>query len=138
MRMFAPTWLALGLAVASGPACSRRGDAPAPAPEVPAVSVDELDHLLASHQCVAVDTNGDVTRRRMGVIPGAVLLRDMDAVDQLPADRTTGLVFYCANRACRASHEAAEHALAAGYTHVRELPDGIAAWVRAGKQTTSI
>lgn len=120
--------------------CSRRSDAPerVASAAVPAVSVDELDRMLASHQCVAVDANGDATRRRMGVIPGAVLLRDMDAIDQLPADKAIGLVFYCANSACRASHEAAEKALAAGYTHVRELPDGIAGWVKAGKQTASL
>jgi len=74
----------------------------------------------------------------MGIIPGAVLLRDMDAVDQLPADKSAGLVFYCANTACGASHEAAERALTAGYQHVQVLPDGIAGWVKAGKQTTSI
>lgn len=131
----------LGLGVAAG--CSRRADAPehrsaARVSPVSPVSVDELDRLLASHQCLAVDANGDATRRQMGVIPGAVLLRDPDAVDQLPADRATGLVFYCTNSACRASHEAAEKALAAGYTHVRVMPDGIAGWVKAGKSTTSI
>jgi rhodanese-related sulfurtransferase len=94
--------------------------------------------MLAHHECQAVDANGDATRRRMGVIPGAVLLRDLDAIDQLPADRTTGLVFYCANAACGASHEAADKARTAGYTHVRVLPDGIAGWVKAGKQTASI
>lgn len=105
---------------------------------VPAVSVAELDRMLADHQCQAVDANGDVTRRRMGVIPGAVLLRDLDAVDQLPADKTRHLVFYCANAACTASHEAAERALTAGYRHVHVLPDGIAGWVKAGKATSSI
>jgi rhodanese-related sulfurtransferase len=138
--------LGVGLLVsvvsALGPAgCSRRADAPeqrpAAAVAVSPVSVDELDHLLASHQCVAVDANGDTTRRRMGVIPGAVLLRDTDAVDQLPADRSTGLVFYCTNSACRASHDAAEKAIAAGYTHVRVLPDGIAGWAKAGKPTAA-
>jgi rhodanese-related sulfurtransferase len=133
--------LALGLGMAAG--CSRRAEGPdqhaaaAVAPVSP-ISVDELDRLLASHQGVAVDANGDSTRRQMGVIPGAVLLRDLDAVDQLPADRSTGLVFYCTNSACRASHEAAEKALAAGYTHVRVMPDGIAGWVKAGKPTTAI
>jgi rhodanese-related sulfurtransferase len=73
----------------------------------------------------------------MGVIPGAVLLRDLDAIDQLPPDKATGLVFYCTNSACRASHEAAEKAIAAGYTHVRVLPDGIAGWVKAGKRTAA-
>lgn len=104
---------------------------------VSSVSVDELDHLLANHQCTAVDANGDSTRRQMGVIPGAVLLRDLDAIDQLPRDKATGLVFYCANSACRASHEAAEKAIAAGYRHVRVLPDGIAGWVKAGKRTAA-
>jgi len=144
MRALARSLLGLGLSVSAlgATACSRRADAPeqrpaATATPVSPVSVDELDHLLASHQCVAVDANGDTTRHRMGVIPGAVLLRDTGAVDQLPADKTTGLVFYCTNSACRASHEAAENALAAGYAHVRVLPDGIAGWVKAGKPTAA-
>lgn len=102
------------------------------------VSVAELDRMLAEHACQPVDANGDATRRRMGVIPGAVLLRDMDAIDQLPADKDRSLVFYCANTACGASHAAAERAITAGYTHVQVLPDGIAGWVKAGKQTASI
>jgi rhodanese-related sulfurtransferase len=141
MRALARSLLGLGLLVSAGSACSRRADAPEQRPAatvaVAPVSVDELDHLLASHQCVAVDANGDSTRRRMGVIPGAVLLRDTGAVDQLPADKATGLVFYCTNSACGASHEAAEMAIAAGYRHVRVMPDGIAGWVKAGKPTAA-
>jgi rhodanese-related sulfurtransferase len=105
---------------------------------VATVSVDQLDRMLANHECQPVDANGDTTRKRMGVIPGAVLLRDMDAVDQLPADKARPLVFYCANPACGASHEAAEKAITAGYLHVQVLPDGIAGWVKAGKKTASI
>jgi rhodanese-related sulfurtransferase len=141
MRALARSLLGLGLALCAAAGCSRRADAPEQQPAVAVavapVSVDELDHLLASHQCVAVDANGDSTRRQMGVIPGAVLLRDLDAIDQLPADKSTGLVFYCTNSACGASHEAAEKAIAAGYTHVRVLPDGIAGWVKAGKRTAA-
>jgi rhodanese-related sulfurtransferase len=145
MRALARSLLGLGLVLGGPAGCSRRADAPeqrpaatvAPVSPVSPVSVDELDHLLANHQCVAVDANGDSTRRRMGVIPGAVLLRDLDAIDQLPADKATGLVFYCANSACGASHEAAAKAIAAGYTHVRVLPDGIAGWVKAGKRTAA-
>lgn len=130
-------------ALCAGAGCSRdraaeRGPERSAAAMVPTVSVDQLDRMLAHHECQPVDANGDATRRRMGVIPGAVLLRDMDAVDQLPADRSRGLVFYCANPACGASHEAAERAITAGYTHVQVLPEGIAGWVKAGKQTTSI
>jgi rhodanese-related sulfurtransferase len=141
MRALARSLLGLALVLCAA-ACSRRADAPeqqstATVAPVSQVTVDELDHLLASHQCVAVDANGDSTRRQMGVIPGAVLLRDLDAIDQLPRDKATGLVFYCTNSACRASHEAAEKAIAAGYTHVRVLPDGIAGWVKAGKRTAA-
>jgi rhodanese-related sulfurtransferase len=140
MRALARSLLGLGLVICAVAGCSGRADAPEQRPAIATVSpvsVDELDRLLASHECVAVDANGDSTRRQMGVIPGAVLLRDLDAIDQLPSDKATGLVFYCANSACGASHEAAEKAIAAGYTHVRVLPDGIAGWVKAGRRTTA-
>jgi rhodanese-related sulfurtransferase len=145
----AGTWAGL----AAGVGCSRAGDRDRPldqaAPsspdpgqvQIPAVSVDELDHMLAHHDCQAVDANGDITRRRMGVIPGAVLLGDPESpasVGQLPSDKARALVFYCANPACGASHDAARRAITAGYTHVKVLPEGIAGWVKAGKQTSSI
>jgi len=109
----------------------------APAP-IAAVSVDELDRMLARPDCQAVDANGTATRQKMGVIPGAVLLTDPEAIDQLPPDKARHLVFYCANPSCGASHLAAEKAITAGYTHVQVLPDGIAGWVKAGKKTASI
>lgn len=102
------------------------------------VSVDELDQMLTRNDCQAVDANGETTRRKMGVIPGAVLLTNMDAVNELPPDKAKSLVFYCANPACGASHEAAEKARLAGYKNVKVLPDGIAGWVKAGKKTSSI
>jgi rhodanese-related sulfurtransferase len=128
------------LALAAATGCSKaedRSGAQAPA-EVATVSVDELDQMLATSDCQAVDANGDATRKRMGVIPGAVLLTSMDSLDQLPPDKSKNLVFYCANTACGASHYAAEKAMTAGYTHVKVLPDGIAGWVKAGKKTSSI
>jgi rhodanese-related sulfurtransferase len=146
MRTLIVLSLASSLALAAA-GCSRdrdggvagsAGSSRSTASTISPVTVDDLDRMLASHACQAVDANGDATRRRMGVIPGAVLLRDMDAVDQLPPDKTASLVFYCANTACGASHQAADAAIAAGYTHVKVLPEGIAGWVKAGKATTSI
>jgi rhodanese-related sulfurtransferase len=128
------------LALGAGAGCSKAGDGsvePAPA-AIATVSVDELDQMLATSNGQAVDANGDATRKKMGVIPGAVLLTSMDALDKLPADKSRNLVFYCANTACGASHYAAEKAMTAGYTHVKVLPDGIAGWVKAGKKTSSI
>lgn len=108
--------------------------------KLPTVTVDQLDTLLASKQCQAVDANGDATRKKMGVIPGAVLLSDSDTFNaaELPTDKARSLVFYCANTHCGASHEAAEHAKLAGYTDVKVLPAGIAGWVEAGKSVKQI
>lgn len=104
------------------------------------ISIEELDAKLAARECQAVDANGDATRRKLGVIPGAVLLTDSEAFSssELPADKSKALVFYCANTHCSASHEAAARALTAGYTNVKVLPEGIAGWVKAGKQTQKI
>lgn len=133
--------LCLLLLAGSAPAaCSGSGTGPTAerAAAIATVSVDELDRMLANRECVAVDANLATTRQKLGVIPGAVLLGDGDSLDGLPADRTTQLVFYCASTACGASHAAAQKALTAGYTRVKVLPDGIAGWVKAGKQTSGI
>jgi len=114
-----------------------------PAPDkiqLATVSIEQLDQMIARSECQPVDANGDTTRKRMGVIPGAVLLTDFEgyAMNELPADKAKPLVFYCANLQCGASHSAAEKALAAGYKNVKVFPDGIAGWVRAGKKIQSI
>lgn len=132
----------LGLGAIAG--CSKskasEGAATTEAAKIAAVSIDQLDTMLASGQCTAVDANGDATRKKMGVIPKAILLKDSDAFDasQLPADKQKPLVFYCANTHCGASHEAAASAIAAGYKDVKVLPDGIAGWVQAGKKVDQI
>ena len=107
---------------------------------VTTVTVDQLDTSLAKNESQPVDANGELTRKKMGIIPGAVLLTDSDSfkVAELPADKAKPLVFYCANTACGASHHAAEKAITAGYTNVKVLPAGIAGWVAAGKKTQSI
>ncbi len=131
------------LAVGSFAGCSKSStDAGSETEKVklPTVTVDQLDTMLAGNQCQAVDANGDETRKKMGVIPGAVLLSDNDKFNasELPTDKTKSLVFYCANTHCGASHEAAEHAKLAGYTNVKVLPAGIAGWVQAGKSVKQI
>lgn len=118
--------------------CSK--GAPAKAGAIPEVSIAQVDQMLAKHDCQPVDANGEGTRKKLGVIPGAVLLTDseMFAPSELPADKTKPLVFYCTNEHCGASHEAAQKALTAGYHDVKVMPDGIAGWVKAGKPVTKI
>jgi len=138
--------LLLATLLGLGPAGCSKGPADEAAPgakaarAIPALSVDELDARLRRGECRAVDANGDVARKRLGVIPGAVLLSDYETFlpGELPADRSKGLVFYCANEHCGASEEAAARAITAGYTDVKVLPAGIAGWARAGKQTAKL
>ena len=129
-------------ASATTTSCSKSDKAPSGSHEanVATVTVDELDKMLANSECQAVDANGEATRKKMGVIPGAVLLTDSDSfkASELPADKAKALVFYCANTSCGASHEAAGKAITAGYSNVKVLPDGIAGWVKSGKKTNQI
>jgi len=133
------------IAVGSFAGCSKSESKQAPAGElveakVPTVTIDQLDTMLAKNECQAVDANGDGTRKKLGVIPGAVLLTDSESFvpSELPADKSKGLVFYCASTSCGASHEAASKAILAGYSNVKVLPDGIAGWVKAGKKVQTI
>ncbi len=110
------------------------------AAEVAELSVDDVAAQLSAGTCQVLDANGDPTRKRMGVIPGATLLTDYEnyAPSELPADRSKTLVFYCVNEQCGASHAAALRARAVGYDKVAVLPAGIAGWRSAGKPTASL
>jgi hypothetical protein len=94
--------VALALLAVGG--CSTSQDNKAPATETAeatfqTMTVDQVAAELASKQITAVDCNGDLTRKKMGVIPGAILVTDEAeyAPSELPADKTTKLVFYCSN-----------------------------------------
>jgi hypothetical protein len=97
--------LALSLAAASG--CSKdaasAGDKATSADkakdEIPSLSMDEVQKGIEARTLTAVDCNGDRTRKKRGTLPGAILVSDEEsfAASELPADKTTKLVFYCAN-----------------------------------------
>ena len=127
---------ALGVAAVPVLACpGGHGSDEAAAPEVKKVTVAELDGLIKEQKVSVFDANGESTRAKFGVIPGAVLLSSITSypLDQLPAAKDKKLVFYCANTRCTASHTAAERAIGAGYSDVSVLPDGIMGWKQAGK-----
>lgn len=102
---------------------------------LPQLNVDEVASLLAAHAARAVDANGAETRKQYGTLPGALLLSNYQTFDtsELPADKSTELVFYCGGLACSAAPHAAARAKAAGYTDVKVMPQGILGWVKAGK-----
>jgi rhodanese-related sulfurtransferase len=139
------TFLLAALIALAPAACSRPSDSAGDKPTstadaIPTVTIDELDRMLAARECVPVDANGEGTRKKLGVIPGAVLLSDHElfSASELPSDKAQPLVFYCANTHCGASHEAAGRARIAGYENVKVLPDGIAGWAKAGRQVDKL
>ena len=133
--------LATLLALAAAAGCTKASNDKSETSSVPTITVDQVDQAIAAKAAQAVDANGADTRKNMGVVPGAILLSDtkteLDPAE-LPADKSKELVFYCANTHCGASHHAAEQATTAGYTHVKVMPEGIAGWVKAGKNVQKI
>jgi len=129
---------ALGVAGARATACP--SDSQAAQPQVKEVTLSQLDGLIKAEKVSIFDANGDKTRAKFGIIPGAVLLSDIAnyPLDVLPAAKDRKLVFYCANTRCTASHIAAQRALDAGYADVSVLPEGIMGWKQAGKATQAL
>jgi hypothetical protein len=89
------------LALASISGCAKDKTEPAAKAEenFPSMTVAEVDQAITAKQATAVDCNGERTRKKMGVLPGAVVVTDEEtyAASELPADKTTKLVFYCAD-----------------------------------------
>lgn len=106
------------------------------------IKVSDLEKLLAKHtqNLHIYDANAPETRKKYGVIPGAKLIDAPSGYrvsTTLPPDKNATLVFYCANSICIASHQAARRAVAAGYTNVNVMGDGIMGWKADGQRTIS-
>lgn len=118
-------------------ACDGDSAHQAKAMEPAKATVAEVASWTKAKKAIPVDANGKETRSTQGVIPGAVLLTSSSQYDvkELPAEKDSKLVFYCANQKCGASHAAAKRAMENGYTNVAVLPDGITGWKQAGQPT---
>ncbi len=118
-------------------ACEGDGAHQAKAMEPGKATVADVAAWTKVKKVTPIDANGKETRSSQGVIPGAVLLTSSSQYDikELPADKDSKLVFYCANQKCGASHQAAKRAMENGYTNVAVLPEGISGWKQAGQPT---
>lgn len=69
----------------------------APEEKLPEISIAEVEAGIAARSLTLVDCNGEGTRKKVGVIEGAILVDDeeMYSASVLPADKATRLVFYC-------------------------------------------
>jgi hypothetical protein len=78
--------------------CAKSDKSSAKAEEqFPTMTPDEVEAQLASKGVTPVDCNGEGTRKKMGILPGAILITDEEQYgpSELPPDKATKLVFYC-------------------------------------------
>jgi len=91
---------ALALAALTGCTKTDKAD-PADKADVtfPKMTIDQVEQAIAAKQVTPVDCNGDRTRKKLGIVPGAIAVSDEEtfAASELPADKATKLVFYCAD-----------------------------------------
>ena len=87
------------IALAPLAACSRSEKADSSKHEVnlPEISVADAAAGMEAKQLTFVDCNSAKTRKKLGIIPGAILVDDEETftASVLPADKTAKLVFYC-------------------------------------------
>ena len=86
----------LGLGAISG--CSKdKGASSEAETQFSTMTLDDVEKGLAANELTAVDCNGTDTRKKFGVVSGAVLVADEETypASDLPADKTRKLVFYC-------------------------------------------
>ena len=87
-----------------------------------------------------VDARPKRAKYDKGHIPTAISIPDTyfdKFKDQLPADKSGLVVFYCGGLHCKLSHKSAAKAIAMGYTNVKVFAEGYPAWVAyAGTEST--
>jgi rhodanese-related sulfurtransferase len=90
---------------------------------------------------VLVDSRPKRKKYDKAHIPTAISIPDMqfdELKDELPADKSKLVVFYCGGLHCKLSHKSAAKAIAMGYTNVKVFAEGYPAWVAyAGSTSTT-
>lgn len=94
--------VAAALSVSALSGCSKSSSTPAGEVDeknLASMTVDEVEQAIATKKATPVDCNSDGTRKKKGVVPGAILISDDEAyaASELPADKSATLVFYCSN-----------------------------------------
>lgn len=135
-QFFYPLFIVLslfaGLAMAEEPAKTQA---------VQEISVQDVQKFVQekAKNVAILDANNSEARKDAGVVPGAILLSSYNqyAMNELPKDKNTTLVFYCYNSYCQASHAAAMRAIGAGYKDARVMKAGIVGWNEAVAKSKS-
>src|SRR5687767_11786169 len=87
----------LGLAAVSGCSKDKSASGESAEEQFATMTLDEVEKGLAANELTAIDCNGESTRKKHGVLPGAILVADEETfpASDLPADKSRKLVFYC-------------------------------------------
>ncbi len=97
------------------------------------VTPAEVHEMIAAGAAIVCDTNRASTRTEFGMVPGALALTGAEfAVDELPEDTSSTLVFYCGGSRCQSAPRAAARAIEHGYTNVAVMREGIRGWIAEG------
>jgi hypothetical protein len=88
---------AIAVAALAGCSKSEKADKAAVEHDLPEISVADVAAGLEAKTLVAIDCNNDKTRKKVGKLPGAILISDEETfpASELPVDKATKLVFYC-------------------------------------------
>ncbi len=101
------------------------------------IAPEELQRLIADQRVTTLDVNSPQSWLKAHV-PGARNLSSTDFKDgDLPADKSSALVFYCSNPFCTKAPNAARRAKQMGYSDVRVMSAGISGWISARLATES-
>lgn len=104
---------------------------------LPTISPHDLHRMIQEGKALAIDVNAPA-RWSEAHVPGAANLDPVtyDPAD-LPADKSSFIVFYCSNPMCSKAPKAAKRAIRLGYENVRVMSAGISGWLSAQLPTES-
>ncbi|MDR0666888.1 MAG: hypothetical protein LBF71_05705 [Campylobacteraceae bacterium] len=96
------------------------------------ISVSNAAKMLGSDNVYFLNANTWEVVENYGTIPNSIYINVENWKELLPKNKNAVLIFYCLNRTCYASSEAAFEALKEGYTKVFVMIDGIDQWIIMG------
>lgn len=128
MRITVVTLLALALVASTSMAASKK---------YAEIDADGLKNMMATEDVLVVFPLSQIEYKDLH-ITGSVNIPLNQLAEQLPADKSQKIVFYCLGIKCTASWRAADKAVKLGYENVYAFREGLPAWKKAGYPTTTI
>lgn len=97
------------------------------------ISMADVEKELGKKDVYIFDANTKEERIKYGYLKGSIFINTPEWVSLLPSNKDAKIIFYCLNRMCYASSDAALKAQKLGYTNVRVMLDGIESWILSAR-----